>query len=170
MISRRNRIIIIVASVVIAALATVFLLFFSHATYLVLTDDLSGTHLRRVRMNGNKEFSIRFIHSVNISPVTEIFQIREGEIVLTALEFYTFGAGMPTEPQDGQTLIHLPEGGMRIDGFDRVMDGMRYSIGYDTEHTLRVGTRKIVLDTLESAGRRIRFDVEILNLRQRMRA
>jgi len=158
---------IIAASVAIATLVAISL-FFPRTTYLVLIDDLSGEYLHHVRLNESEEFSVSFIHSVNISPVTEIFQIYEGRIVLTALEFYTFGAGMPTELESGQTLIHLLEGGMRIEGFDRVIDGLRYMPGLDTEHTLYVGTQRVSLNTLGHAGHPMRFEFISLNIWQKL--
>ena len=166
---RRRRVVIIVASAVIVALATVVLLVAPRTAHLVLIDDFSDTLLFSVRVNEPEEFSVSFMHSVNISPVTEIFQIKEGQIILYALEFYTFGAGTQAELEPGQTLTRLPEGGMRIDGFDRVIVGLRYSIGHDTEHTLQVGAQRVALDTLGAVGRPIRFDVEFWNLWQRVR-
>lgn len=157
---------IIVAGAAIIALATV-LLFVPQTTYLALIDDHSGEPLHRVPINESEEFAVSFIHSVNISPVTEIFQILGGRIVLTALEFDTFGAGMPTELEPGQTLLHLPGGDMRIEGFSRVIDGLRYTPGSTTEHTLHVGTQRIPLDTLGHPGHPMRFEFVSLNIWQR---
>ena len=91
-------------------------------------------------------FSISYIHSVNLSKVIEIFEIRQGKIVLTALEFETFGAGMPTELEPGQQLTLLPGGKMRIDGFERVLEELSFLIGQNTEHALRVGNREVTLE------------------------
>ena len=94
-------------------------------------------------INEGDIFSISFKHSVNQSTVTEIFQARQGRILLTALEFEAFGAGMHTDLQDGERLVYLPCGTMRIEGMERIFDSIVFSIGYETEHTLHIGGRKI---------------------------
>lgn len=92
-----------------------------------------------------EEFSISFIHSVNQSLVTEFFEIRQGQITLSALEFESFGAGMPTELEPGQYLTRLPGGIMRIDGFNRSATGLHFLIGRETNHTLYVSGQSIPL-------------------------
>jgi hypothetical protein len=88
--------------------------------------------------------------------------------VLHAVEFETFGAGMPSEIEAGQTLVRLPGGRMRIEGFDRVMDGLRYLIGHATEHTLHIGETAIVMKTLEAPGQPVLFAFERFNIWQRI--
>ena len=121
----------------------------------------------RIRVNDGDEFSISYIHSVHVSPVTEFFEIRHGQIVLTATEFKTFGAGMPTEIEPGQALVHIPDGGMRIEGFNRVINTLRYIIGYTTEHTFHIGTQSIPLTDLSVPGQTVRFDVVRISFWQR---
>ena len=111
-------------------------------------------------VNEGETFSISYQHSVNQSLVTELFEINEGRIILSALEFGTFGAGMPTEIESGQTLVHLPGGGIRIEGFDRPMDRFVYLVGYTTQHTLHIGNKSIPLNTLAEAGQPIRFTLQ----------
>lgn len=90
----------------------------------------------------------------------EFYEIRQGQIILTALEFETFGAGMPAYPEPGQILEYLPEGGFRISGFDRVMGEFCYIIGYDTKLTLYINERNVPLDSLDSAGQTVRFSIQ----------
>ncbi|MCL1877494.1 MAG: DUF1850 domain-containing protein [Defluviitaleaceae bacterium] len=103
-------------------------------------------------------FTVWFIHSVNQSPVAEIFEIRNEEIVLSALEFEDFGAGMPTEIQPGQALTHLPCGTMRIDGgFDT--GEIRYMVGRATDFVLYVGTERVMLNELADPGTLVEFSI-----------
>jgi len=104
-------------------------------------------------------FAISYVHSVNKSIVLELFDIRQNQIILTALEFETFGAGMPTELEPGQTLTHLPGGGMRIDGFDRYINNLQILVGYNTSHTLHLGKKSIPLDTLVDPGQPVQFTI-----------
>jgi len=157
-----------VAGVVLAALATALLSsFFLGVPYLVLTNDQRGALLFRAQVQEGETFSVSYIHSVNLSPVTEIYQIQGGEIVLIALEFEAFGAGMPTDLEPGQVLIHLPQGGMRIEGFDRVIDDLRYLIGHGADLVLHLGPDQIPLNTLDGAGQSVQFAFRRLNIWQR---
>ena len=168
MTKKRKRFFTRAGAILIALAAVVSLSIFVRTTYLVLTNDSSGAVLYRVRLNEGDEFSISFIHSVNISPVTEIYEIRQGEIVLTVLEFYTFGAGMPTQIEPYQTLVRLPDGGMRVEGFDRVIGNLRYIIGHTAGQTLNAANREILLTDLDEAGQTVLFAVRRLNIWQRV--
>ena len=128
-------------------------------TYLVLSDDESGQVLLRHPVCQGHEFSISFIHSVNLSPVREIYVIRSRSIVLTALEFETFGAGIPTQLEPGQTLVRLPGGGMRMEGLDRNLGQLRYLVPHGTDIALIVGERQVPLDSLAAPGQTVRFSV-----------
>jgi len=75
--------------------------------------------------------------------VSEIFEIRQGKIALTALEFESFGAGMPTELEPGQSLTRLPDGIMRIDGFNRSANFFDFMIGQN--HTLNINGQSFEL-------------------------
>ena len=159
----------IVASAAITALATaVFLSFLLQSSHLILTNAHDGTALMSTRVYEGTEFSVSYTHSVNISLVTEIFRVQQGAIVLQALEFYSFGAGMPTEPEPGQTLITLPDGGMRIEGFDRTMDNLTFLIAFTANHTLHIESQEIPLQTLDFAGQPVRFEVVRQNIWQRL--
>jgi hypothetical protein len=87
------------------------------------------------------------MHSVNKSRVTEIFEVRNGQIVLNAVEFETFGAGMATELEPGQTMTRLEGGVMRIDGFNRTIYDMQVLVGQNTDHTLHIGDLDIRFET-----------------------
>jgi len=87
------------------------------------------------------------MHSVNQSRVTEIFKVRNGQIVLDAVEFEAFGAGMPTELEPGQTMTHLDGGIIRIDGFNRKIYDLQILVGENTDHILHVGDLDIILET-----------------------
>jgi len=147
----------VAGAAVLAALAVVIFLPLG-GLYLVL--DVGGTHLLRHRVSEGDAFALHYIHSVNLSPVREIFEVRGGEIYLVALEFETFGAGMPTELEPGQTLTRLPQGGMRIEGAPRRIGDLRYMIGHYSQLTLCLGALQIPLETPGQAGQVVLFSVQ----------
>ena len=153
----------------LAALVAVILIsVLARSPYLVLTNVQDGSTLLLHKAYEGEMFSVSYIHSVNISPVEEFYRIRQNGIVLVALEFETFGAGMPTDIQPEQSLIRLPTGGMRIESYERHIDDLRYLIGYDVNQTLHIGAQQIPLDALAIAGQSVRFAFYRLNFWQKL--
>jgi len=79
------------------------------------------------------EFAIEFIHSVNQSPVREFFQIEDGTIRLMAVRFFSFGAGMRSEFEEGQTLSRDGDA-LVISGFSTSFKKLNYIIGTVSDH------------------------------------
>jgi len=88
--------------------------------------------------------------------------------MLIALEFETFGAGLPEGIEPGQTLTRLETGGLRIDGIDRLIPDLRILIGHTAEHTLHIRGQRVPLDTLDDSGQSVRFALRALNIWQRL--
>ena len=141
---------------------------FIRSPYLVLHHTETAEILHLTPLREGETFSISHIHSLNQSPVTEIYVLCDGQIMLTAMEFETFGAGMPAVLEPGQTLSRPETGGMRIDGFERRIPDLRYLIGYAAEHTLHIADQIVPLDTLADAGQSVQFTPRQLNLWQRL--
>lgn len=148
------------ASTALAVLALAAILYFgSSALYLVLTNDTNGRTVFIRRIDEGATFSVSYLHSVNKSPVEEFYQIQDGQIVLTALHYDTFGVGMPTEPEQGQTMVQTPGEGIAITGYDRPLPDLCYVIGYIANHTLHLADQQIPLDSLDQPGQPLRFQV-----------
>ena len=81
-------------------------------------------------------FSIEFIHSVNKSPVIDYFEIREDGIYGVKTVYYGFGAGVPTELEEGQELSYGEDGSMIISGLDVKMNDLIYRVGTVSDHIL----------------------------------
>ena len=72
------------------------------------------------------EFAIEFIHSVNQSPVREVFKAAGTEIQPVSVRFYSFGAGMQTNAEEGQTLSRDNDA-MVITGFNHTFTKLNYT-------------------------------------------
>ena len=150
---------VFIAAVIVILLALP--LYFSSQN-LVLTNRSTGEILFAQPVQDGIKFSIKFIHSVNQSPVAEIFEIRQNQITLVSLEFEDFGAGMPTELEQGQSLTHLPDGRLQIDGFDRTMSELRYMVGHAADLVLYIEQKRIPLNQLAEPGTLIEFEIRRL--------
>lgn len=141
----------------IAAVILLISLTFS-GTYLVLEDDETGEIYNKIPVKDLDEFEITFTHSVNKSPVIDIYQIRSGDIYLTGNIYYNFGAGVPTEIYDGQSLTYGENGEMIISDMDTLMPHLVYVIGTVTDYYLSVNDgEKICLQELYGTNKHIRI-------------
>jgi len=163
---KRQRIRIALACGILTVLG--ILSFVIRTPYLTLTHAQTNARLYHTAFGEGETFSIRHIHSLHLSPVTEIYEIRGGQIMLIALEFETFGAGLPEGIEPGQTLTRLETGGLRIDGIDRLIPDLRILIGHTAEHTLHIRGQRVPLDTLDDSGQSVRFALRALNIWQRL--
>jgi hypothetical protein len=127
--------------------------------YLTLRNHSTGEILLKHPVSNGDTFAVAFIHSVNQSPVTEIYEIREKTIYLTAVEFESFGAGMETDLAPNQTLERTADGKLRITNLNRPLNSLVYLIGPTAGHTLLISSLKIPLHTLDSPGQPVSFSV-----------
>ena len=140
------------------ALAAIFLFSPRNITLTVQNTETGDILLQETVQEGDR-FSILFIHSVNQSPVWEIFQVQDGQLHLIALEFYAFGAGIPTEPTAGQTLSTLDSGRMRIDGINHALTP-QYLVPRATEMSLLINEQEISFDTIAPPGTILEFSLQ----------
>ncbi len=121
---------------------------------LVFHDLETGTTILEIPVRYGRPFTIRYIHSVDISPVYEVFQADAGRgIVLTDTYFRMFGAGMGHWEGHG-TL--LQEGRWtRITGIDDPVGRFVLRVGQPgVDHTLLIGYREFNLSET-AAGHRV---------------
>ena len=126
--------------------------------YLILEDDETGEIYSKIPVENFDEFEITFTHSVNKTPVTDIYQIREGDIYLTGNIYYSFGAGVPTEIYEGQTLSYGENGEMIISNMDTLIPDLVYIIGTVTDYYFSVKKReKVCMQDLYGTNKHIRI-------------
>ncbi len=128
-------------------------------TCLLLKDGDSGRLLAAFPIQNGGEFSVTFVHSVNKTPVTDVYRVRGRGIFVIRTVYYSFGAGVQSEIQDGQTLEYGEDGSMTVSGFDRRMDKLSYIVGTVSDHVLEIGGRSVGLRGLCGQNTTVRFTV-----------
>lgn len=98
--------------------------------YLVLRNADTGQYYGRYAMDEGDWFSVSFVHSVNKSPVTDCYQIRDRAIYVEKTIYYDFGAGVQTQLEGEETLSYGEDGSMIVSGFDREMPDLTYFVGH----------------------------------------
>ena len=115
--------------------------------FLVIRDTNSGRIFGKWPLEEQEEFAIEFIHSVNQSPVREIFTVENGMIRALAVRFFSFGAGMQSDLADGQTMSRDGDI-MVISGLSASFRELNYIVGTVSDHTLIISGEHISLREL----------------------
>ena len=111
---------------------------------LVVTDD-SGTELVTTPVSEETEVVIEYTHSVEKTTVRDVYVPRDGELVMTRMEFSSFGAGLPSQadvterdgryvfepPSESYSTLHLKTG--TVADHDLVVGDERYDIAGMTD-------------------------------------
>ena len=148
LISKKVRTAAIILVIIAAACTLCIGLYVNAGTELVLTDKDTGKEIARYPVSDRDRFSVTFIHSVNKSPLTDIYEIRGKDIYVVETHYHGFGAGVQTEIEEGQTLSYASDGTMIVSGFDKHIPDLSYFVGTVSDHILEVGDRQISLREL----------------------
>ncbi|QLG60491.1 DUF1850 domain-containing protein [Halorarum salinum] len=103
----------------------------------LLVVEQDGEELLTVRTDG---FVLEYTHSVEKTPVVETYELRNGSLVMTRMEFSSYGAGLPStadvnrtddgafvfEPNAETEELYVSPG--EIAGHELVVDGERYDL------------------------------------------
>lgn len=125
---------------------------------LVLSNAKTGEEYARYPLEPGEEFGITFIHSVNQTPVTDCYDADdEGNIYVRKTIYYDFGAGVPFDLNEGETLSYDEDGAMIISGIDRLIPDYLIFVGTVSDHTLSIGGEEISLRNLCGRNAKVRI-------------
>ncbi|MDR2094735.1 MAG: DUF1850 domain-containing protein [Treponema sp.] len=128
---------------------------------LCISDTVSGKIYARRPVQNGSEFGIEFIHSVNNSPVTDIFRVERDRIRPVAAKFFSYGAGMPSDLEPGQVLSREGDA-LVITGFSQSYRELTYIVGTVSDHILTIKDEKISLRDLCGKNAHIRIYISKL--------
>ena len=121
--------------------------FYSYSPALEISDSVSGRVYGRWPVSEGDEFAVEFIHSVNQSPVREVYKIESKKIQAVSVRFFSFGAGMLSDIEEGQTMNRDGDA-MIISGLSRRFTELDYIVGTVSDHLLVAGGETISLKDL----------------------
>ena len=124
---------------------------------LVLSDKESGQVYASYPVENGDTYAVEFVHSVNKSPVRDVYEIRAGEIWNTQCIYYGFGAGVEEELGEGETLSYGENGEMIISNINKKMDNLVIVVGTISDHTLYLGDETISLRDLCGRSSKVLF-------------
>lgn len=107
----------------------------------LVVEDESGEELLTVPVEENSTVVLSYTHSVEKTPVRDVYAVRDGGLTMTYTEFSSYGAGLPsTAPVErsgnGSFIFRPPDRHYeevwvatgRIAGHELVVDGERYDL------------------------------------------
>lgn len=128
---------------------------------LVLSDRESGQVYASYPIENGASFAVEFIHSVNKSPVRDVYEIQDGEIWNTQCIYYGFGAGVEEILGEGESLSYGENGEMIVSGIHTKMNAMVLVVGTISDHTLYLGEETISLRQLCGRSSKVSFTCEM---------
>lgn len=126
---------------------------------LVLCYQETDKIIRTFDVSEGSTFSVEFIHSVNKSPVKDVFIIRDGKIYADRTIYSAFGAGVQTEVEEGQTLSYDENHNMVVSGFDMEFPRVKCIVGTVSDHILEIGGESISLTELCGKNAKVYFEL-----------
>ncbi len=93
---------------------------------LLAQDYKTGEYLKSWKVKDGESFTVEYIHSVQLTPVTETYSIDGNNIILNETGFKSYGAGLPsTTPYK----FEMNSTGFRIYDINQLMDYLVYRTG-----------------------------------------
>ena len=147
----------VAAAVLLAALllAAAFL-----RPVLCLVAECGGALLFAWPISEGEEFEVTFVHSLNLSPITDVIECSDGGMIVKKSVFKTFGAGVPT-PSDGiGTELLFADGHYELIGIDKRMSGFTIMTQQVPDHRITFGGREARLLGLVGSGRPVSLAIK----------
>jgi hypothetical protein len=142
----------------IAAAGFAAMVFFFHATRLVLVVTDTGHIFWQKNVREGDEFAVEFIHSVNQTPVRDTFRVEGLLIRPVSTLFYNFGAGMQSDLSKGQRLSRQGDA-LVISGFTQTFNELNFIVGTVSDHLFFFGEEEISLRDLCGRNAHVTFRV-----------
>jgi len=125
-----------------AILVTAALLFFfvnyKFVNTKVLVIEAEGKNIRKTLAVPQKKFTLSYIHSVQKTPVYEVFEISEdNKLILRETTYSSLGVGLPYTEENG-TFVN-EDGKFRLTGIDREFSSISLRVSPIPEHTIIIG-------------------------------
>lgn len=149
-----------VAAAVIIIAAALFVIFRPSQTKLTLSNEDSGQVYLSFPVQDGDRFSVTFKHSVHLTPVIETYEVRGNEIYVVEAKFYTFGAGMQSDYEDGLTYSYDDDGGIVVSGYNIHCKDLVYCISKVYDHVLKYGDTEYSLASICGRGTMVRFQID----------
>ena len=128
--------------VILSIVIISFFLSFLPMKVLLTKDYKTNKYIKSWRIRDKESFTVEYIHSVELTPVSERYIIDGNKIILVESYFKSYGAGLPsTTPYE----FEITDKGFRIYDINETMEYLVYRTGAErSNHRLILGDREYV--------------------------
>lgn len=133
-----------------------------------LTAKCGGKLLFAWPIRTGETFEISFLHSLNLSPVTDVIEWTGDSLVVRKSVFRTFGAGIPIPPDGIGTELISTDGRYELVGIDREMKSIPIMTQDVPNHRIALGGREACLPELAGLGKSVDISVGRVTLVARL--
>lgn len=112
------------------------------------------------QLEPGETFSVEFIHSVNQSPVIDVFMAKGHVIVPVKTIYSSLGAGVQSELGPGESLSYDESGRMVISGFQQSFESLNFIVGTVSDHVLSIKGDRISLRELCGRNASVTFTIK----------
>ena len=139
----------ITSFLLLITIIVIIMLFFIPLYTLELRSFSGGEIIFKQKVQPGDKFTLKYTHSVALTPVWEIFIInKDYKIILIETDFLDHGAGLPYAPFDGEIFIE-EDGKFKIKNMYRIIPTpIYYRIGAIRENYFYFKDKEINLSTL----------------------
>jgi hypothetical protein len=128
----------------LVSLATILILVSGCRKSTDLVVSSPGLPDRKIELRQTGTFSLSYTHSVEKTPVIEVFQVQEnGTLLLTATKYKSYGVGLPSLPEEGR--LTIADGWFVLDDLRREYREIRLRVGPEARLSLEIGREIIPL-------------------------
>jgi hypothetical protein len=131
--------------------------FFSPVFPSLTIETKEGKVLYSTPWSKGDRFELSYLHSVNKSPITDLFTVRDGKILLIASRFHSFGAGVAALPEESGGHVRVGREYLEYVGIEREMPALSVFVPREANTTFRYGKEAIPLNRLSPPGTLLRI-------------
>lgn len=156
--SRSNISLIYFQRIIVMVFIILILLYFLPIKVLLAREIKTNKYIKSWKIKEDESFTIEYIHSVQLTPVSETYIVKKDKIILIESYFNSYGAGLPaTTPYKFQ----ITGKGFRIYEINEIMEYLIYRTGAErANHKLILGGREYVFLDFTEPRSGVEFNVK----------
>ena len=136
--------------IIVLLVTAALLFFFVNFTFIntkVLVIESEGKNIKQTLAVPQKKFTLSYIHSVQKTPVYEVFEItKDNKLILRETAYSSLGVGLPFIEGEGHFINE--QGKFKLTGLDRDFTSIPIRVSPIPEHSIIIGEKTYPLLSL----------------------
>jgi hypothetical protein len=147
----------------------VFMIFFPYKQVVAFTYEDQGQLLAYLSLKKDKNFQIKYTHSIHLSDVIETYRVSDKQIIQTELAYEDFAIGMPSNAE-GDEVFKVIDGTYYITNMNRSFPFIDLRIGQvRANHRLIYQNKTYTLSNNIKPGTWVRISMTKITLWQQLK-